>query len=238
MRRGVLVAAQASKMGLRRPVVASRMPVMSFMESANVRSARFFSTEDKPKAEETPKEAPEQAAEAAPEPSEAEKQVAELSDKVKGLEEQLKEAKDTTLRTLAEMENLRQRTTKDIENRTTYANSKFAKSLLDVADNLERALASVPAEALEKDDANHLKSLHEGISMTETELLKVFKANGITGFGEVGEPFDPHMHEAFFQMPNPELKHNSIAQVLKKGYKFKERVIRPAQVGTVNNPSS
>lgn len=171
-------------------------------------------------------------AEAQAQPS-AEEVVEKLNAKVEALEAETKDAKEQMLYTLAEMENLRQRTKKDIENKTTYANQKFAKSLLDVADNLSRALDSVPAEALAREDhGEHLASLHEGISMTEKELVKIFNANGITGFGENGEAFDPHKHEAMFQMPTNDQPANVIAQVLKKGYMLKDRVLRPAQVGT------
>ncbi|GBG24553.1 GrpE protein-like, mitochondrial [Hondaea fermentalgiana] len=245
MLRGSLAAARGARM-LGAPSMAESRRRLVLQGARGLATGEGKAAEGEKKAEESAQ----QDAEAKPE-AQAEGQaqqeeqtgagaeLEELQGKVSALQEELKDAKDQTLRTLAEMENVRQRTQKDIESRTTYANSKFAKSLLDVADNLTRALESVPQEALEGEDANaHLKSLYEGISMTEKELSKVFAANGISSFGEAGEPFDPHMHEAFFQMPNPELKHNSIAQVLKKGYKFKERVLRPAQVGTVNNPSS
>jgi len=165
---------------------------------------------------------------------EASVKVTELTEQVASLESKIKQDKDELLRAYAEMENVRSRAKKDVENARTYANQKFAKSLLDVADNLARAIDSVPRDVLEHEDTGvHLKAIYDGVMMTNTELVKVFSTNGIVSFGEVGEKFDPHRHEAMFNMPSPDLEAGSIAQVLKRGYMINDRVLRPAQVGTV-----
>ncbi len=157
----------------------------------------------------------------------------QLQEKLQALEEELAEAKDDRLRAYAEMENVRQRARRDIDNGKRDANKKFAKSLLGVLDNLERALASVPEELRTGDNNPEVATLYEGVAMTETELSKVFTANGVKAFGEEGDAFDPHKHEAMFQMPHDEYEPNTIAQVIEKGYMYKDGVLRVAKVGTV-----
>ena len=104
---------------------------------------------------------------------------------------------------------------------------------MDVADNLGRALDSVEVpDELE----TPLGQLHYGVELTHTELLKVFQSNDISKFGAVGDVFDPNLHEAMFQAEDPEKEPNTIMSVVKEGYLFKERVLRPAQVGTVKGP--
>ena len=103
--------------------------------------------------------------------------------------------------------------------------------MLEVADNLGRALDAVPTDQLEQNE--ELKTFHEGVLMTEDGLQKTFNSHGITKFGEVGEPFDPDLHSALFQVENPDMEPNTIGQVMLHGYTFKDRVLRPANVGTV-----
>ncbi len=154
---------------------------------------------------------------------------------IKRLTTELKDSKDHMLRALAESENTRQIAQRDVKNARTYAVQSFAKQLLDVSDNLQRAIDCVPEDVKEHPEIDpHLDALYKGVSMTNTELRKVFNANGITEFGEVGDEFNPHKHEAMFQMPSDgTLKPNTIGQLLKSGYMFKDRVLRPAQCGTV-----
>ncbi|GMH92385.1 hypothetical protein TL16_g12330 [Triparma laevis f. inornata] len=123
---------------------------------------------------------------------------------------------------------------KDVEKANSFATTKMAKSLLDVSDNLERALEAVP-EDMREDKEGHavLASLYEGISMTETLLHKSFNANGLKKFGEVGDVFDPNLHDAMFEYAEEGKEGGSIGQVMKKGFSLNERVIRPAQVGTI-----
>lgn len=188
-------------------------------------------------AEEGEKEAAKPAAEGAAEgatPTPEAPATPSAEERIAKLEAELKEAKEARLRALAEVENMRRITARDVEQARTFGIQKFAKSLLDVADNLERALESIPASEREKDDANNLFSvLLTGISAVDVNLKKLFREYGIVPFGAVGEKFDPTRHEAMFQMPAPAgVDPNCIGQVLKIGYMFKDRVLRPAQVGT------
>lgn len=141
-----------------------------------------------------------------------------------------KELREQALYLAAEMENVRQIAKKDADGARLYAVQKFAKQLLDVADNLERAVES----AKEGGAAGaSLDTLLEGVEMTSDQLQKVFKSQGLEKFGEIGDMFDPHLHDAMFEMPAADKEAGSVAQVLKVGYKLHDRVIRAAQVGTV-----
>ena len=155
---------------------------------------------------------------------------------IAGLKKEIRDMKDKVIRSYAEEENVRRIAKRDVENARAFANTSFAKSLLDVADDLERALTSVPQEKLSENIA--LKSLYDGISMTEKQLHKVFNQFKVFKYGTVGDKFDPELHDALFSMPDATKPHGTIAQVLKNGYKLNDRVIRAAQVGTVDNPSS
>ncbi|CAE7354171.1 Mge2 [Symbiodinium sp. KB8] len=172
----------------------------------------------------TQQASPEDASEGAPA---AEVDVAEL-------QKELQELRNTRVRLLAEMENTREIARRDVEKGKTYAIQKFAKELLDVSDNLERAVSAVTPEQMEERDDHLLKNLHFGVLATEKELLKLFENHGITKFGKVGEPFDPNRHDAMFKMPpSDEAAPGTLGQVLQCGYTFKDRILRPAKVGAV-----
>jgi molecular chaperone GrpE len=146
-----------------------------------------------------------------------------------------KELKEKLLRSYAEEENVRRIAKRDVDNAKAYANSSFAKSLLDVADNLERAMDAVPADSAASTDPV-IKNLLVGVKMTSTDLLKVFDKFGVIRYGAIGDVFDPTVHEALFQIPDSSRPEGSIGQVLKVGYKLKDRVLRAAEVGTVVAP--
>lgn len=149
-----------------------------------------------------------------------------------------KELKDKVLYTLAEMENVRTIARRDMESAKQFALQSFAKQLLDVADNLGRALDSVPKEAREGGkEGGLLATLVEGVEMTDTQLQKVLGANKIVKFGKPGDKFDPHLHDALFEYEEAGREGGSVGQVLKTGYTLNGRVIRPAQVGTVKKSS-
>jgi len=160
------------------------------------------------------------------------------------LQKEIKEMKDQVLRSYAEEENVRRIAKKDVESARQYANQSFAKAMLEIGDNLERALEAVPKQVKEDLKAGkgealsaHLaKELVVGIEMTEKGLQKTFNSFGVVRFGALGDAFDPAMHDALFQAPSPDKTNNTISAVLKTGYKLKDRVIRPAQVGVVANP--
>lgn len=140
------------------------------------------------------------------------------------------ELKDKTLRTVAEMENLRRRTAREIADTRSYAVANFARDLLGVGDNLQRAIQAVSEEKRES-GSEEFKNLFEGVELTERELLKALDKAGVTKFNPEGEKFDPNLHQAMFEMPDESKPNNSVAQVVQEGYKIGERVLRPAMVG-------
>ncbi len=140
------------------------------------------------------------------------------------------EMKDRLLRTLAEMENLRRRTEREIADTRLYSVTAFARDILAVADNMERALQALDAELREKADAG-LKALLDGVELTERELLKALEKYGVRKFEPLGEKFDPNLHQAVFEVPDPSLPAGSVAKVMQPGYMIGERVLRPAMVG-------
>lgn len=148
------------------------------------------------------------------------------------LQAQIKDLKDQLLRSLAEQENIRNIAKRDVSNAKDYSVKSFAKSILDVSDNLSRAMEAVPADALDKDPV--LKTLFEGIQMTDTGLTKALESNGVSKFTEEpGEKFDPTKHEALFEYPDPEKEAGTVGQVMKCGFMLNKRVLRPAEVGVV-----
>jgi molecular chaperone GrpE len=140
------------------------------------------------------------------------------------------DARDKMLRTLAEMENLRKRTAREVSDARTYGISGFARDVLDIADNLQRALDAVPAEARAAADPG-LKALIEGVELTERSLHNALEKNGVRKFDPAGEKFDPNVHQAMYEVPDPSVPAGTIAQVIQSGYMIGERVLRPALVG-------
>jgi len=157
-----------------------------------------------------------------PAPPSAEELVAEL-------EAQTVDLKDQLLRALAETENLRQRSRREREDTVRYAPGPLAKDMIEVADNLTRALEAVPAEAIEADE--HLKTLITGIQMTEKALQTVFERHHIRRIDPKGERLDPHSHEAIYEIPDPSQAPGTIVQVVRAGYRLHDRLLRAAQVG-------
>jgi molecular chaperone GrpE len=146
------------------------------------------------------------------------------------LEREHAEMKDRLLRTLAEMENLRKRTEREVADARLYGASSFARDVLAVADNMRRALDAVPPEARASAEAG-MKSLVEGVELTERELLKALEKNGVRQFTPQGEKFDPNVHQAMFEVPDASVPAGSIVQVVQPGYMIGERMLRPALVG-------
>ncbi|WP_428641216.1 nucleotide exchange factor GrpE [Roseibium sp.] len=138
--------------------------------------------------------------------------------------------KDRALRTMAEMENLRRRTEKEIKDARQYAVSGFARDMLTVSDNLRRALEALPDEDRKNADAG-VASLIEGVEMIERDLLNQLEKNGVKKLTPEGQKFDPHFHQAMFEVPNTEVPNNTVVQVVQAGYVIGERVLRPAMVG-------
>lgn len=137
--------------------------------------------------------------------------------------------KDRLLRTLAEMENLRKRTEREVADARTYAVSSFARDLLGVADNFRRAFESLPADALPSEGP--LRAFADGVDLTERELLKTLEKHGIRRIEPDGQKFDPNLHQAMFEMPNDQVPAGTVVQTMQAGYTIGERVLRPALVG-------
>jgi molecular chaperone GrpE len=149
---------------------------------------------------------------------------------VEALTKEVADAKDRMLRTLAEMENLRKRTAREVSDARTYGISGFARDVLDIADNLQRALDAVPAEARAAADPG-LKALIEGVELTERSLHNALEKHGVKRFDPAGEKFDPNVHQAMYEVPDPSVPVGTVAQVIQAGYMIGERVLRPALVG-------
>ena len=140
------------------------------------------------------------------------------------------EARDKMLRTLAEMENLRQRTRREVADAKTYGITGFARDVLDIADNLQRALDAVPPEAKTTADPG-LRALMDGVELTERSLLNTLEKNGVRKFDPSGERFDPNFQQAMYEVPDPSVPAGTVVQVVQAGYMIGERVLRPALVG-------
>jgi molecular chaperone GrpE len=149
---------------------------------------------------------------------------------VEVLAKEAAEARDKMLRTLAEMENLRKRTSREVADARTYGITGFARDVLDIADNLQRALDALPAEAREAADPG-LKALIEGVELTERSLLNTLEKNGVKKFDPSGGKFDPNFHQAMYEVPDASVPAGTVVQVMQSGFMIGERVLRPALVG-------
>jgi molecular chaperone GrpE len=149
---------------------------------------------------------------------------------VEALTKESADYKDKLLRTLAEMENLRRRTEREISDTRVYGVTSFARDILQVADNMARGVSALTTELRENAD-DSLKALLDGVELTERELHKVLEKHGVTKFEPLGEKFDPNLHQAMFELPDPSVPAGTVAQVVQPGYRIGERVLRPALVG-------
>ena len=140
------------------------------------------------------------------------------------------ESRDKMLRTLAEMENLRKRTTREVADARIYGITGFARDVLDIADSLQRTLDAVPAETRESADPL-LKALIEGVELTERALLNALEKNGVKKFDPQGEKFNPNFQQAMYEVPDASVPSGTVVQVVQAGYMIGERVLRPALVG-------
>lgn len=146
------------------------------------------------------------------------------------LKDEAGKLKDQLLRTLAEMDNLRKRMEREKAEATLYAASNFARDILSLSDNMDRALSTAEADHL-KEATEPVKNLVAGVEMTRRELLNVFERHGITRVDPIGEKFDPHFHQAMFEVPTNDAPPGTVVQVMQAGFKIGDRVLRPALVG-------
>jgi molecular chaperone GrpE len=138
--------------------------------------------------------------------------------------------KDRLLRALAEMENLRRRTEREVSDAKAYGVTSFARDMLPVGDNLRRAVESLPAEARDNADTA-TRSLIEGVELTERDFLSRLTRHGVRKLEPQGERFDPNLHEALFEVPDESVPAGTVVQVVESGYTIADRVLRPAKVG-------
>lgn len=153
---------------------------------------------------------------------------AEEDPTVAALKAEIEELRGQTLRTLADMENLRRRTAREKEDAAKYGVSRLAKDLLSVADNLQRALKAIPADATEGNDL--MRTLAEGVAAVERELATVLERHGVRAVDALGKPFDSNLHEAVMEQPTADVPPGHVAQVFQTGYMIHDRLLRPAMV--------
>lgn len=148
---------------------------------------------------------------------------------IERLEAEKSDLTDRLLRLAADMDNLRRRTERELNDARKYAVQKFAADMLVVGDNLKRALEAIPAERREADEA--FGALVEGVEMTRREMDRLLERNGITRIAAQGERFDPNRHQAVFEVPDPSVPAGTVVQVMQDGYAIGDRVLRAAMVG-------
>lgn len=158
---------------------------------------------------------------------------ASVEDALAELRNDLEAANQETLYAKAETQNVRRRMEKDVSDARTYAATGFARDILSVADNLSRAIDSVPQELREDEK---FKGLVAGIEATQRELEKVFGQHGITRIASMGLPLDPNQHQAMMELPSDEHDPGTIVQEMQSGYMIKDRLLRPAMVGVAKKP--
>ena len=149
-------------------------------------------------------------------------------DVIAALRAEAADLKDKLLRAHAEVENIRKRSERDKEETARYAITRFARDIVNVGDNFQRAIDAVPAGAAEQDAA--LKSFLEGVTMTERELLNVLERYGIKRVQPVNEPFNPHLHQAVMEIARTDVPAGTVVQVFQPGFTIEDRVLRPAMV--------
>jgi len=152
------------------------------------------------------------------------------ADPVETLRTENAELRDKLLRTVAEMENLRKRTEREVSDTRSYAIAGFARDMLAATDSLSRALMVLPAEARDSADTT-VRSLIEGIEMTEREMQRLLAKHGVKPIEAEGQKFDPHKHQAMFEVPDPTRPEGTVVQVVQAGFAIGDRVLRPAMVG-------
>ncbi len=149
---------------------------------------------------------------------------------LQNLQRENAELKDKLLRALADMENLRRRTDKEVADAKLYGISSFARDMLSFADNSRRAVENIPA-ALRKSAEPFVKTLIEGVELTERDFLARLARHGVKKIEPLGAKFDPNLHEALFEVPDDTVPNGTVVKVVDDGYTIGDRVLRPAKVG-------
>ena len=154
-------------------------------------------------------------------------------DRLADLERELEEVRQHALYAQAETQNVRRRLEQEKQLASTYAATAFARDMLSVKDNLDRALALVPEE-LRQDEK--IAAILTGIEVTSRELDSVFQRNGVTRIEALGQPLDPNRHQAMLEVPSDDAEPGTIVQEMQAGYMIKDRLLRPALVGVAKKP--
>ena len=145
------------------------------------------------------------------------------------LDRELAECKDRLLRTLADMDNMRKRTEREVADARIYGISNFARDILGVADNMHRAMAALDDELRAKAD-EPTKVLLEGVELTERELMNVLEKHGVKRIEPLGQKFDPNRHQAMYEIEDASVPAGTVVQVMQAGYLIGDRMLRPALV--------
>jgi molecular chaperone GrpE len=165
--------------------------------------------------------------------------LAELNKKLEAKDAEARDWKDKCLRSVADFRNLQDRTQREVKTARDFAIQRFAKDLIESVDVFDHALASVPAEKLNAPEkTEHLQdlaNLHEGLKMTEAQLIKTLAKHGLERVNPEGEKFNPNEHEATFMAPMPDKEDGTVLMVQQKGFKLNGRTLRAAKVGVVKN---
>ena len=193
-------------------------------EKTEDRTSENLSDEAKAELEGVPESLREETADEAPELAE--------HDRIAELEEELEKAKQDVLYARAEEQNTRRRLEQERQKASDYAATNFARDILSVADNLERALAAIPSELREDEK---WKGLVAGLEATGKEIETVFRKHGIEAVETEGE-LDPNIHQAMVEIPSADAEPGTIVQVMQRGYVIRDRLLRPALVGVAKKP--
>jgi molecular chaperone GrpE len=153
-----------------------------------------------------------------------------VAEPAEALAKEASELRDRWMRALAEMENLRRRTEREVADARSYGIAAFARDILAVADNMDRAMKALDDEIRAQADSG-VKALLDGVELTERELLTVLEKHGVKRLDPLGQKFDPNLHQAMYEVPDPSVTAGTVVQVVQDGYTIGDRVLRPALVG-------
>ena len=152
-----------------------------------------------------------------------------IEERIENKDKQIQELKDQLLRSLAEGENLRKRTLKEIADAKKYSHISFVRDLVSSVDNLQRALEAIPDDKSQLSEP--IKNLVIGLEIVEKEILNTFEKHSLKQINPLGEKFDYNLHQAMFEVPTNEKEPGYVVEVSQKGYLLHDRLVRPAMVG-------
>lgn len=154
------------------------------------------------------------------------------------LESDLAVMKDNWLRAKADTENIRKRAERDMQETRKYAVAAFAGDVINVAENLFRAMESIPEDVVNQEGEGLVKTVYAGVDMTLKQLMDMFERHGIKRVNPLGQPFDHNYHQAVTQIETPDSAPGTVVQVMQAGYMIHDRLLRPAMVGVAKAPST